>query len=67
MRAKTHLHTPLTRALVKGVKGVKGYGGSMGAMGACWQCRHKKPAIAQTLALISELSLAQLASRTWRP
>jgi hypothetical protein len=43
MRAKTHLYTPLTRALVNGVKEC----GRI--MGACWQCRHMKPTLAQTL------------------
>jgi hypothetical protein len=45
MRAKTHLYTPLTRALMHGVKGC----GRI--MGACWQCRHMKTPLAQTLSL----------------
>jgi hypothetical protein len=60
MRAKTQLHTPLTRVVVKGAKG-RGC-----IMGARWQCRHKKPSMAHTLTVVSELSLAQLTSRTWR-
>jgi len=60
MRAKAHLHTPLTRALVEGAVGC----GRI--MGACWQCRHRKRALAQTLEAVSELSLAQPPSGTWR-